>query len=235
MLHRVINRIIKAKNPCFELDRNLSSMTLVSLVVGRSWSYLRSLRLLFFLKIPKLLFLGRGVRLDVVRNIEFGKWVQLHDYVYLSALGQEALVIGNNVSIGAFSRIVISTSYNNPGKYIRIGNNVGLGEFAYLGGGGGLVIGDGCIIGQYLSCHPENHIYDDPETEIRFQGTTRSGITIGRNCWLGSKVTVLDGVSIGDGCVIAAGSVVTRDMPENSIVAGVPAKVIKSRVDLHGI
>jgi acetyltransferase-like isoleucine patch superfamily enzyme len=163
--------------------------------------------------------------------MEFGKWVQIHDYVYLSALGQECLSIGNNVSIGAFSRIVISTSYNNLGKYVRIGSNVGLGEFAYLGGGGGLEVGDGCIIGQYFSCHPENHIYDNPDVEIRFQGTTRRGIKIGRNCWVGSKVTVLDGVTIGDGCVVAAGSVVTKDMPENSIVGGVPAKVIKYRVE----
>jgi len=178
-----------------------------------------------------MLFIGKGVRFHVVRNIKFGKWVQLHEYVYLSAMGLENLSIGNNVSIGAFSRLVISTSYNKPGKFIKIGNNVGVGEFAYLGGGGGLEIGDGCIIGQYLSCHPENHVYDHPGIEIRFQGTTRRGIKIGDNCWIGSKVTVLDGVTIGKGCVIAAGSVVNKDMPEDSIVAGVPAKVIRSRCE----
>ncbi|RII27938.1 MAG: acetyltransferase [Geobacter sp.] len=235
MIHKFVTYIIRKKNPSFELDKRIAVSTLISLLAGRAICFCRSLRLLIFLKVPKLLFLGKGVKLDVVGNMTFGKWVQLHDYVYLSAMGQENLAIGNNVSIGAFSRLIISTSYNNPGKYIRIGNNVGLGEFAYLGGGGGLEIGDGCIIGQYLSCHPENHIYDDPDVEIRFQGTTRKGIKIGRNCWIGSKVTVLDAVTIGDGCVIAAGSVVTKDMPENSIIAGVPAKVIKSRVDSHVI
>lgn len=231
MLRKLIVRVIKIKNPHFELDKSISGLTLASLVIGRAINYFRSLRLLFCLKIPKLLFLGKGVKLHIVSNMKFGRWVQIHDYAYLSALGRQQLSIGNNVSIGAFSRLVISTSYNNPGKYIRIGNNVGLGEFAYLGGGGGLEIGDGCIIGQYLSCHPENHIYENPDVEIRLQGTTRKGIKIGENCWIGSKVTVLDGAIIGSGCVIAAGSVITQNMPENSIVAGVPAKVIKSRFD----
>lgn len=235
MVHRLVNRIIKLKNPHFELDKNISGFTISYLVAGRAINYFRSFRLLFYLTFPKFIFFGKGVKLDVVRNIKFGKWIQLHDYVYLSAMGKDNLTIGNNVSIGAFSRLVISTSYNNPGEYIRIGNNVGLGEFAYLGGGGGLEIGDGCIIGQYLSCHPENHLYGDPTIEIRFQGTTRNGITIGNNCWIGSKVTVLDGVRIGSGCVVAAGSVVNKDMPENSIVAGVPARVIKCRLKNHDI
>ena len=235
MVHRLVNNLIKLKNPHFELDKNISGFTISYLVAGRAINYLRSFRLLFYLIFPRFLFLGKGVKLDVVRNIKFGKWIQLHDYVYLSAMGKDNLTIGNNVSIGAFSRLIISTSYNNPGAYIIIGNNVGLGEFAYLGGGGGLEIGDGCIIGQYLSCHPENHIYDDPDVEIRFQGTTRKGIKIGKNCWIGAKVTVLDAVTIGDGCVVAAGSVVTKDMPENSIIAGVPARVIKQRGKSHGI
>jgi len=62
------------------------------------------------------------------------------------------LVLGIN-----YSRIITSTSFNNIGEFIRIGDSVGIGEFAYLGGGGGLEIGNDCIIGQYLSCHPENH------------------------------------------------------------------------------
>jgi acetyltransferase-like isoleucine patch superfamily enzyme len=116
------------------------------------------------------------------------------------------------------------------GSHIAIGNNVGIGEFAYLGGAGGLDIGDDCIVGQYFSCHPENHCFNDPTQLIRLQGTTRQGIRIGRNCWIGSKVTILDGVTIGENCVIAAGAVVTKNMPPNSVIGGVPARVIKSTV-----
>ena len=135
--------------------------------------------------------------------------------------------LGNNVRVGAFSQVVASTSFNQIGEFIRIGNNVGIGEFAYLGGGGGLEIGDDCIIGQYFSCHPENHNYAKPDELIRHQGVERKGIKIGKNCWIGSKVTILDGVTIGDNCVIAAGAVVTKSMPSNSVIGGVPARVLR--------
>ena len=103
-----------------------------------------------------------------------------------------------------------------------------MGEFAYLGGAGGLTIGADCIIGQYLSCHPENHHFDNPNELIRLQGVERKGIEIGNNCWIGAKVTILDGVTIGEHCVIAAGAVVSKSVPAYSIVGGVPAKVIRS-------
>lgn len=61
------------------------------------------------------------------------------------------------------------------------------------------------------------------------QGTERKGVIIGNNIWIGAKVTVLDGVKIGSGSVIAAGAVVVKDIPDNCIVAGVPAKVISYR------
>ena len=66
---------------------------------------------------------------------------------------------------------------------------------------------------------------------IRLQGTSRSGIKIGKNCWIGAKVTVLDGVEIGDNCVVAAGAVITKNMPANAVIGGVPAKIIKMRTD----
>ncbi|MCL4151253.1 UNVERIFIED_CONTAM: hypothetical protein GTU68_049014 [Idotea baltica] len=162
--------------------------------------------------------------------MRIGQFVQIHESAYLSALGKGSLTIGDNVNIGAYSRIEISQTWGDPGAFIRIGNNVGLGDFAHLGGAGGLEIGADCIIGAYLSCHPENHVFDDPTKPIRLQGVTRKGIKIGNNCWIGAKVTVLDGVTIGDNCVLAAGAVITKSMPANSIVGGVPAKVIR---DIH--
>lgn len=62
---------------------------------------------------------------------------------------------------------------------------------------------------------------------IRLQGELRKGINIGKNCWIGSNVTVLDGVTIGDNCVIAAGAVVNKDIPDNCVAGGIPAKEIK--------
>lgn len=226
-MRALILYILKKKNPDFDLDRSVTSGVLLSLCWQKALCLIRSWRLLFFGKIPKWLFLGKGVQFFNIANMRFGKFVQLEDYVYLNALGTQALELGNNVKIGAYSRLIISTSFNDVGSFIKIGDNVGLGEFAYLGGAGGLEIGADCIIGQYLSCHPENHQFEDTSQLIRHQGVVRKGIKIGRNCWIGAKVTILDGVVIGDNCVIAAGAVVTKSMPANSVIGGLPAKVIK--------
>ena len=67
------------------------------------------------------------------------------------------------------------------------------------------------------------------DTLIRQQPSSRKGIEIGSNCWIGAKAVILDGVKIGNGCIIAAGAVVTKSIPDNSVAAGVPAKVIKVR------
>jgi len=228
MIKNLVTKIAKKKNPNFAFDESVGNGILFSFLYQKFWSMLRSLYLLFYGKNPNLIFLGKGVRLFNLKNIELGKYTQLEDHVFLSALGKSPISLGNYVRIGAFSRLVISTSFDNIGAFIKIGNHVGIGEFAYLGGAGGLEIGDDCIIGQYFSCHPENHQFEDPLKLIRLQGTTRKGIKIGNNCWVGAKVTILDGVTIGNNCVIAAGAVVTKNMPDGSLIGGVPAKVLKT-------
>lgn len=221
-------KLIRFRNPQFRFDEHLTSFALLQFILTQGLSMLRGLKMIFLLKNPKGALFGRNVQIFNSPNISWGKYLKLGDNVYLGALGKHKLEFGNNVGIGAYSRIIISTSLNHIGSHIKIGNNVGIGEFAYLGGGGGLEIGDDCIVGQYLSCHPENHNFENPELPIRLQGVNRKGIMIGKNCWIGSKVTILDGVTIGDNCVIAAGSVITKSMPANSLIGGVPAKILKS-------
>ncbi len=225
----LIENLIKLRNPNFKLDPDLNSYAFFQFVWVQTWNMVRGLKLLFYFKNPKGALLGRSVRFFNTPKIQFGSFLKLGERVYMSALGKQGISLGNNVSIGDFSRIIVSTSFDHLGEYIKIGNNVGIGEFAYLGGAGGLEIGDDCIVGQYLSCHPENHHADQPNIPIRMQGVYRKGISIGSNCWIGSKVTILDGVQIGSGCVIAAGSVVTKSFEPNSIIGGVPAKLLKSR------
>ena len=227
-MKQLIQRVIQLRNPDFKFDPDISSRMIRNLMWEKGLAVFRVL----FKKPAYLtsnLLLGRGVVFHNKSNIILGKWVKIDDYTTLNALGRGPLTIGNNSSIGAFSRVIISTSFNNIGEFISIGDNVGIGEYAYLGGGGGLEIGSNCIVGQYLSCHPENHNFSDNELQIRHQGVSRQGIKIGNNCWIGSKVTVTDGVTIGDNCVIAAGAVVTRSMPADSVIGGVPAKVLKKR------
>lgn len=221
----LLEKIIKIRNPQFAFDNAITSSMVCQLITDKGSYIIRGL--LHGRRLNGLL-LGRKVRLQNRAKLKIGQWVKIDDYCTLNALGKGYLSIGNNTSIGAFSRVIISTSFNHIGEHISIGNNVGIGEYAYLGGGGGLDIGDNCIVGQYLSCHPENHHYQDTTKQIRHQGVSRAGIKIGQNCWIGSKVTITDGVTIGDNCVLAAGAVITKDMPANSVIGGVPAKVIKT-------
>lgn len=230
-MKNLIEHIIQLRNPNFKLDRNLNSYALLQFIWVQTWNMIRGLKFMFYFKNPKGALLGPNVRLFNSPKIKFGHFLKLGREVYLSALGKKGISLGNNVSIGDYSRVIVSTSFDYLGEFIKIGNNVGIGEFAYLGGAGGLEIGDDCIVGQYLSCHPENHNSKYSDIPIRLQGVNRKGIVIGPNCWIGSKVTILDGVHLGSGCIIAAGSVVTKSFEPNSIIGGVPAKLLKSRFE----
>lgn len=222
-MKRLVEKIIRLRNPKFRFSNNVQFNWIIQLTFTKLAAYTRGLGY----SSTKKVFIDKGVTMFAKNNIHLGKMVNIGAYCHLSGLGTEGLTIGDNSSIGAFSRVIVSTTFDNPGYYIKIGSGVGIGEFAYLGGAGGLKIGDNCIIGQYFSCHPENHNYAAATELIKNQGTTRKGITIGENCWIGAKVTICDGVTIGNNTVIAAGAVVTKSMPENCVIGGVPAKVIK--------
>lgn len=228
-MKNLIEKMIRLRNPYFEFDAALPFAPIMQFIWIQIGCLRRGLRVIIYLRKPKGLMLGRGVSFFYLSKIKWGKFLRLGDFVFISALSKNGIQFGNNVTIGAFSRIIVSTTLNNLGDTIIIGDSVGIGEYASLGGAGGLAIGSECIIGPYLSCHPENHNYADLNVSIRHQGVNRKGIKIGRNCWIGSKVSILDGVELGEGCVIAAGAVVTKSFPENSIIGGVPAKLIKTR------
>ena len=113
--------------------------------------------------------------------------------------------------------------HTDCGKNITVGKNVFLNAGCSFQDQGGITIGDGALIGHNVVLATLNHDMDPAK-----RGTTLpSPITIGNNVWIGSNATVLQGVTIGDGAVIAAGAVVTKDVRENTVVGGVPAKVIK--------
>jgi acetyltransferase-like isoleucine patch superfamily enzyme len=228
-MKRIVEKIIQLRNPNFKFDEALPFAPILEFVCRQVLCLFRGLKVVLFFRNPKGMMLGRGVSFFYMSKIKWGKFLRLGDFVYISALSKNGIELGNNVSIGAFSRVIVSTTLNDLGDKIVIGDAVGIGEYAALGGAGGLEIGSECIIGPYLSCHPENHNYSNLTTSIRHQGVNRKGIKIGKNCWIGSKVSILDGVQLGDGCIIAAGAVVTKSFLDNSIIGGVPAKLLKTR------
>ena len=180
-----------------------------------------------------MVFMGPGVKLRNARMIHFGKGVTLETGVIIDGLSRNGVVLGNNVSIGAYSVIRSTGVLTNLGVGVRLGNDSAIDAYSFIGAAGGVQIGNQVIMGQHVSFHAENHRYESVDTPIKEQGTSREGIAIENNCWVGSNVTFLDGAWVRSGCVIGAGSVVKGDIPEFSVAVGVPAKVVKVRTKLE--
>ncbi len=123
-----------------------------------------------------------------------------------------------------FTLRVFPPFYTDFGKNITIGDGVFINACCHFQDHGGITIGNSCQIGHNVVFATLNHGLA-PE-ERRF--TIPAPIVLGRNVWVGSNSTILSGVTIGDNAVIAAGAVVTKDVPANTIVGGVPAKFIKT-------
>lgn len=128
--------------------------------------------------------------------------------------------------MGFHTHIELTGSLKFLGQGMKVGNNVGLGSHGHYGSGAGFIeIGDDTIFGNYVSIHPENHNYSNPNIPIRLQGVNGEGVKIGSNCWIGTKVTILDGARIGNNCIVAAGAIVRGEFPDNVLIGGIPAAI----------
>lgn len=182
--------------------------------------------------IDSSIFLGRKVKISEKRKLSIGTKTKIHDGVVLDALSTNGLVIGSHCVIGERSIIQCTGALSSIGKGITIGDNTTFNNDCFFGCSGGIEIGDDVVAGQYVRFHSENHNYDDLDILIKEQGTTHKGIKIGNNCWIGSGAVFLDGAELDDGCVVAANAVVTSQFAKNSVVGGIPARIIKKRGDL---
>ena len=215
------------KKEPFKLDRNVPLSVLGSIIVERFFMRIRGLS---YSNKKGALYIGKNCTIKSKSRIGFGMNVSIQKDCHVDALSTEGIQFGDNVSIQKRTIIECSGTIKQLGKGLKIGNNVGIGSNSYLGCAGGVEIGDDTIAGNFVSFHAENHNFYNLDIPIRLQGVNRKGISVGKNCWIGAKVTILDGAMIGDGCILAAGAVVREGVYEkNSILAGVPARIIKSR------
>ncbi len=113
--------------------------------------------------------------------------------------------------------------YSDCGKNIRVGKNVFINACCKFQDQGGIRIGDNCLIGHNVTLATLNHDFNPDNRTAIYPKPVR----IGNNVWIGSDSTILPGITIGDGAIIGAGSVVTKDVPANTIVAGNPARKMK--------
>jgi len=217
------------KDSSYKLDDNYSIKQLSFILYYRVSQLLRGCFVKLIISTDGMLFCGKNVVLQHGYQIRAGRNLILEHDVHLSALSKNGIVIGDHVTIAKYSVLVCTGVIANKGVGIRIGNNSAIGAQSFLGGQGGIVIGNDVIMGPQVKIFSENHNFDSQDVPIRKQGESRSGVVIGDNCWIGAGVTILDGVLVGEGCVIAAGSIVTKSLPNNSIAIGVPAKIVKIR------
>ena len=136
---------------------------------------------------------------------------------------------GGKITIGKGCDIRALASFIPAQGSIHIGDDTSIGMMSVLHGGGGIEIGSHVLTGPHVTIVSENHIYKDPDTLIRDQGLDRAKVKIENDVWIGCNVTILSGVTIGRGSVIAAGAVVTRSVSPYCVVAGVPARKIADR------
>jgi acetyltransferase-like isoleucine patch superfamily enzyme len=154
----------------------------------------------------------------------------LHVFRIVHFYGYSHVQQRRRMTIGAGTGMAPNVSIAN-GERVRIGRQCNIGEHSYLWAGpttGRIIIGD------YVSLAPEVFITASDYQfaagqRFREQPRRERDVVIGSDVWLGVRVIVTAGVTIGDGCIIGAGSVVTHDLPANSIAVGIPARVIKFR------
>lgn len=162
------------------------------------------------------------VRLHVPKRIFLGNRVFVGQYSYLD--GQTSFLrLGDDVHLSRFSTLRAGE------RGITIHDGAGINMRTFLDGNGGVEVGADALLSPGVQVISGNHIFDDPDVPIKYQGTAYGKVTIGEDCWLGTNVIVLPGVTIGRGALVGAGAVVTKDIPDYGIALGIPAEVVGRR------
>lgn len=145
--------------------------------------------------------------------------------------------VNAGVKLGADGSIVVEEGcfvgegvvFDPSGGSIRLGRNSLVNVYTVLIGHGGIDVGEDVLVGPHTTIVAADHTYADRERRINAQPISAEGIEIGSDVWIGANCTVLDGVSVGDGAVVAAGSVVVDSVPPHTVVGGVPAEELSRR------
>lgn len=232
MLKKVFSYIIsKGTGSEFELNPIVTSRDIIQFIFSMGFGIIRGIKYKLLLKKSSgFILVGRRVKVLNPQYIEVGKNFKIEDNVELQGLSEQGMVFGDNVSIGKYASIRPSDYYlRNVGKGLKVGNNSNIGPYNYIGCSGEILIGDNVMISPRVSIYAENHVFDEIGITMKSQGVSISKVIIEDDCWIAANSVILSGVTIGRGSVVAAGSVVTKNVEPYSIVGGIPAKLIKKR------
>ncbi len=215
----------------FEQASQLATLDILAILWRLGTNLCRGLWLRLFIKSGGgRLLVGRRAQVLNPWRLSVGRNVKIEEGAEVQCLARRGVQLGDGVTIGRGASIRPSSYYGlNPGEGLEVGNGTAIGAYCWIGASGFVSIGRDVLFGPRVVLIPENHNFDNTETTIKSQGVERSGITIGDDCWIGCNVTILSGVMIGHGSIIAAGAVVHGDVEPYSIMGGVPARLIRNR------
>lgn len=158
-------------------------------------------------------------------NLRIGKHCQIYANATIRAVGTSRPAI----SLDSYGIIRENAYLDAHGGWIRVSTGAFIGQNAVIYGQGGVAIGENTMLAPGVTIIAASHGTSAAGGPMKFQSERYQGVTIGKDCWLGANVVVLDGVHIGDGTVIGAGAVVTHDLPPGIVATGVPARVARLR------
>jgi len=213
------------------LDRPLSEWDALGVLIRVTAGVLRGFPVRLTARHSKgTLFVGKGVSLTGVHHLTLGKGVKIEDFAEVQCRSLRGIVLGDGVTIGRNASIRPSSYYGHQaGEGLIVGARSCIGALSWIGASGHVTIGVDVMVGPRVTILPENHVFDSIECSMKSQGVVRRRIVIEDDCWIGAGSSILAGVRIGRGSIIAAGAVVARDVPPQTIVGGVPARVLKYR------
>ncbi|MFT4709553.1 MAG: acetyltransferase-like isoleucine patch superfamily enzyme [Planctomycetota bacterium] len=181
-------------------------------------------------KVGGRLFVGQRVSILSPGHITCGRNVKFEDHAEVQGLSTGGVHFGDGVTVGRGASIRPSSYYGGElGEGMTVGARSAIGAYNWIGASGKVTIGSDVMLGPRVIIIPENHNFEHTDQTIREQGVTRAPVVIEDDCWIGCNVTILSGVTIGKGSIVAAGAVVNKSIPPGSIAGGVPARVIRSR------
>lgn len=143
-------------------------------------------------------------------------------------IGPEFCRIGSRVLLGERTWLNAKDDRGDGQPTLRIGDGTYVGRFAQINAWRSVTIGRDVLIADRVFISDADHTFSNPETPIRLQGDSFLGaVTLRDGCWIGIGAVILPGVTVGRNAVVAANAVVTNDVPDHTVVGGVPARVIK--------
>jgi acetyltransferase-like isoleucine patch superfamily enzyme len=180
----------------------------------------------------------RRIHQDLMNDLRRQQWwahgVSVSPLAIINMDQRSSLEIGEGSLIGPYTMLDLLTdplAVSPTASVLRIGQRTAINEFNSIRASGSeIVIGDNCLLSQYVAVIGSNHAIalGQPMRDQSWD-LAKAGVRIGNDVWIGAHAVILPGVEIGDGAVVAAGAVVTRNVPAYAVVVGVPAQIQRYR------